>query len=102
MGLRKRATILIKALQPVKQPPSKTSLLESIARGAIVVSSRSKSSWVTIPTLANIFDLQHHSCRTHGVRFWRSGTFMQSSRPHTLGCVLALTLVLVGIHEASV
>ena len=64
LTLRKRAIILIKALQPVKQPPRKASLLESIAMGTIVVSSRPKISWVAIPRLPSMFYLSHHRCQT--------------------------------------
>jgi hypothetical protein len=102
MGLRKRAIILIKALQPVKPPPNKAFLSENIGRGTIVVSSRSKFSWVAIAMLGNIFDLQHRSSQTHGVRSRRCGTFMQPSRLYALSWSLASMFVLVGPREASV
>jgi hypothetical protein len=68
----------------------------------IVVSSRTKFSWVAMPVLANIFDLQHYSCQTIGVRSWRCGAFMQPPRPHALNCALVLLFVLLGPREASV
>jgi hypothetical protein len=102
MGLRERAIILIKALQPVKRPPSETSLLESIARGTTVVSSGRKFFGLRYPCYPIFITSNTTAVTPTGWRSSRRGTFMQPARPHALSYSLVSMIVLVGPREASV